>query len=194
MTTQPPSILTLDPRALKVLAHPLRSRLLAALREHGPATATALAERLGTNTGATSYHLRRLASVGLVEETEDGRGRERPWRAATEMHGWTEGDAAGDADATAASDWLRRFYLATFVERYGSWLDTHASWPLAWQDVAGSSDYVLRLSPAGLAAFEADVAALFERYRGDPGPTDGPHDAEVVQVYLYAFPLAGDDR
>ena len=27
---------------------------------------------LGTNTGATSYHLRKLASVGLVEETERG--------------------------------------------------------------------------------------------------------------------------
>ena len=194
MDTPAPTVLRLDPRGLKVLAHPLRSRLLSALREHGPATATALAERLGTNTGATSYHLRKLASVGLVAETDDGRGRERWWRAATEMHGWTERDAAGDPDAEAASDWLRRFYLATFVERYGSWLDTHASWPLAWQDVAGSSDYVLRLSPAGLAAFEADVEALFERYRGDPGPTDDTHDTEVVQVYLYAFPLAGDDR
>ena len=44
MTTQPPTILRLDPRALKVLAHPLRSRLLTALRLHGPATATALAD------------------------------------------------------------------------------------------------------------------------------------------------------
>ena len=78
MTAQPPSILKLDPRALKVLAHPLRSRLLTALRTHGPATATELARDLVTNTGATSYHLRKLASVGLVEETEDGHGRSRP--------------------------------------------------------------------------------------------------------------------
>src|SRR3954451_880596 len=95
MNTPPPTILRLDPRGLKVLAHPLRSRLLTGLREHGPATATALAERLGTSTGATSYHLRKLASVGLVEETDDGRGRERWWKAATEMHGWQHGDAAG---------------------------------------------------------------------------------------------------
>jgi DNA-binding transcriptional ArsR family regulator len=194
MDTPAPTILRLDPRGLKVLAHPLRSRLLAGLREHGPATATALADRLGTNTGATSYHLRKLASVGLVEETEDGRGRERPWRAATEMHGWTERDTAGDPDAEAASDWLRRFYLATFVERYTAWLDTHGSWPLAWQDVAGSSDFALRLSPAALAAFEADVEALFERYRSDLPTTGDGADSEVVQVYLYAFPLAGDDR
>lgn len=188
MDTPPPTILRLDPRGLKVLAHPLRSRLLTALREHGPATATALAERLGTNTGATSYHLRKLASVGLVEETEDGRGRERWWRAATEMHGWTERDVAGDPDAQAATDWLRRHYLAFFVERYGAWLDEQASWPLSWQDVAGSSDYALRLSPAGLAAFQAEVEAVFQRFRGDPAQAadDG---AEIVQVYLYAFPL-----
>ena len=137
MDTQPATILRLDPRGLKVLAHPLRSRLLTALREHGPATATTLAERLATNTGATSYHLRKLASVGLVEETEHGRGRERWWKAATEMHGWVQRDAAGDPDAEAASDWLRRHYLAYFVERYGRWLDAHASWPLARQDAAG---------------------------------------------------------
>ena len=194
MDTQPATILRLDPRGLKVLAHPLRSRLLTALREHGPATATALAERLATNTGATSYHLRKLASVGLVEETEDGRGRERWWRAATEMHGWTQRDAAGDPDAEAASDWLRRNSLAFFVERYGRWLDAHASWPLAWQDVAGSSDYALRLSPTALDAFEADVEALFQRYRSDPPATDDAADSEVVQVYLYAFPLLGEDR
>lgn len=191
MDTQPPTILRLDPRGLKVLAHPLRSRLLTALREFGPATATALAERLGTNTGATSYHLRKLASVGLVEETDEGRGRERWWRAATEMHGWTEHDVASDPDAQAATDWLRRYYLASFVERYGAWLDDQAAWPLAWQDVAGSSDYALRLSPVGLAAFQAEVEALLQRFRGDPA--DGaPYDVEgeeIVQIYLYAFPL-----
>ncbi|HWH01466.1 MAG TPA: helix-turn-helix domain-containing protein, partial [Pilimelia sp.] len=68
---------------LRVLAHPLRSRLLGSLRVHGPQTATALAARLRTNTGAASYHLRQLAGAGLVaEETGRGRGRERWWRAA----------------------------------------------------------------------------------------------------------------
>lgn len=194
MDTTRPTILRLDPEGLKVLAHPLRSRLLTALREHGPATATALARRLGTNTGATSYHLRRLASVGLVDETDEGRGRERWWKAATEMHGWTQRDAAGDPDAEAASDWLRRHYLANFVERYGSWLDAHGSWPLAWQDVAGGSDYALRLSPSALAAFQAEVEALFVRYRTDQPATDDAGDAAAVQVYLYAFPLTDAGR
>jgi len=187
MTTQPTTVLRLDPRGLKVLAHPLRSRLLTALRMNGPATATALAQALETNTGATSYHLRRLAAVGLVEEAEGGRGRERWWRAATEMHSWTERDVAGDPDGQAATDWLRRHYHHLFMERYQSWLDAQGTWPLEWQDAAGASDYAFRLSPARLVAFNAEVNALFERFRAMP--SDHPEDEEVVQVYLYAFPL-----
>ena len=187
MTTQPTTVLRLDPRGLKVLAHPLRSRLLTALRMNGPATATALAQALETNTGATSYHLRRLAAVGLVEEAEGGHGRERWWRAATEMHSWTERDVAGDPDGQAATDWLRRHYHHLFMERYQSWLDAQGTWPLEWQDAAGASDYAFRLSPARLVAFNAEVNALFERFRAMP--SDHPEDEEVVQVYLYAFPL-----
>ena len=63
----------LTPASLRVLAHPLRSRLLGALRRHGPSTATDLATLLGTNSGATSYHLRKLESVGLVQDTERAR-------------------------------------------------------------------------------------------------------------------------
>jgi predicted ArsR family transcriptional regulator len=43
-------------------------RILGSLREFGPATASALADRLGESSGATSYHLRQLASFGFVEE------------------------------------------------------------------------------------------------------------------------------
>src|SRR5690606_19778936 len=50
-----------DAMALRALAHPQRMRMLAMLRIDGPATATALAERMGLNSGATSYHLRQLA-------------------------------------------------------------------------------------------------------------------------------------
>jgi len=169
-----------------VLAHPLRSRLLSALRAGGPATATTLAGRLGTNTGATSYHLRKLASVGLVEETGEGHGRERWWRAATEMHGFTQRDVAYDPDARAAADWLRRYYLRSFVDRFEHWLTVHETWPLEWQEVADASDFLLRLSPKRLAELQAEAFALFERYR-DPDPDDP--DARLVEVDLHAFPI-----
>jgi DNA-binding transcriptional ArsR family regulator len=193
MTNANPSVFHLDTKAITVLAHPLRSRLLTLLRMHGPATATDLARQLDTNTGATSYHLRKLASVGLVEETAEGRGRERPWRAATEFHGWTEHEVADDPDAKAASDWLRRFYLRSFVERYETWLSVQETWPIAWQDATGGSDFALRLTPAGLDALNADIQALYERYRSTSEPADD-EDAQVVQVHVYTYPSEAEVR
>ena len=77
-TRPAPREVRIDHRQVRVLAHPLRMRLVGALRVKGPATATTLAELLNTNTGATSYHLRQLAEVGLVVEDPDrGTGRQR---------------------------------------------------------------------------------------------------------------------
>jgi len=186
-----PSMIHLGANAVKVLAHPLRSRLLSALRSGGPATATALAQRLDTNTGATSYHLRRLESVGLVTETGEGHGRERWWRAATEMHTFTQRDVAYDPDARGAADWLRRYYLRSFVDRYQAWLEVQESWSMDWQEVGDASDYLLRVSPGRLAELKVEIDAVLERYR-DPDPDDP--DAMPVEFDLHAFPLVPKPR
>ena len=102
-----PRAVRLDHRQVRVMAHPLRLRLVGALRVKGPATATRLAELLGTNTGATSYHLRQLAEVGLVVEDPDlGTGRQRYWRAAHDVTSWEPSDFDDDPDARAAIDRL----------------------------------------------------------------------------------------
>jgi hypothetical protein len=178
--------LHLDATAIKVLAHPLRSRLLTQLRLAGPATATGLAAALTTNTGATSYHLRRLASVGLVVDTGEGSGRQRLWRASTESHSWDPSDVAGDDDAEAALDWLVRDYLRHFVAGYSEWLDAAATWPVAWRDAAGMGDGYVIATPEQARALAADVGAVVERYRlagsGDPR-------ARRLAVYGAVFPL-----
>ena len=191
VTDRPFTTLHLDARALRVLAHPLRSRLLTALRTGGPATATALARTLDTNSGATSYHLRRLESVGLVEETDEGRGRERWWRASTAAHDWTQRDVAGDPEAEAASDWLRRHYLRSFVDHYEAWLDAGPSWPLDWRAAAESGDALLHLTPTQLAALQQDVITLLDRYR-EIAPAEEP-PTRPVAVYWHAFPLSEAD-
>jgi DNA-binding transcriptional ArsR family regulator len=181
------STIRLDARALRILAHPLRSRLLTALRLDGPATATSLARSLDTNTGATSYHLRRLAAVGLVEETEGGHGRERRWAAATESHAWTEHDLIGHPDGQAASDWLRRQYLGSFVDGYERWLEVQKDWPIEWRAAAESIDAAVRVTPDDLTALLGELSALFERYR-DPRPDDPV--AERVQLFVHTVPVA----
>ncbi|PFG38450.1 ArsR family transcriptional regulator [Georgenia soli] len=174
----------LDARAMKVLAHPLRTRLLGALRLEGPDTATGLARLLGTNSGATSYHLRRLADVGLVEETGTGTGRQRVWRAAHDRHSWTTSAAGDDPDAVAANDWLQQDATRLAQERVSAWHAEKQSWPLPWRDVAGLSDYFLDLTPDRLAALLHDLDAVVERYRGET-PGEGSHR---VFLYLHACP------
>ncbi|HEX7747093.1 MAG TPA: helix-turn-helix domain-containing protein, partial [Micromonosporaceae bacterium] len=143
-----PRVVRLSPAQIKILAHPLRVRLLGLLRTDGPATATALARALDTNTGATSYHLRQLAEVGLVEEEPDrGAGRQRWWRAAHELSSWRPTDFDKDPDASAAVDWLRGHQVRVMDEQVERWLAVEHTYPMIWRDTAGMSDIPMRLTP-----------------------------------------------
>ncbi|TPX03199.1 helix-turn-helix transcriptional regulator, partial [Schumannella luteola] len=155
----------LDARAVRVLAHPLRSRILGRLRLHGAATATELAAELGTNTGATSYHLRALESVGLVVDTEEGVGKRRLWRASTDSHTWADSDFAADEDARTALGWLQRDYVRQHAERAEQWLDVNETWPAEWVDQLGLDDAVLLVTPEQLADMEREIEAVVDRYR-----------------------------
>lgn len=172
---------------LRALAHPLRARLLGALRFHGPATSTALAARLGTNSGATSYHLRQLAEVGLVEDdTERSNRRDRWWRAAHDATSWRSEDFADDPDARAADDWLLRHQAQVSAGWLHDWLEAREDWPAEWRDAADQSDYHLDLTAAELRALMDDLHAVMRTHRDRPGGTsDG---AERVTVLLQGFP------
>ena len=180
----------LTPEAVKVLAHPLRTRLLSALRRGGPATATMLAAELATHTGATSYHLRRLAEVGLVVDTGQGAGRRRLWRAASHAHTWAPGDFADDADASTALDWIVRNYHREFDEEYSQWLDREGRWPADWREATGMSSHKLLLTPAQLRELATEMEVLLERYRHIEQPE--ADQARHVAVWQFAFPLPGE--
>jgi DNA-binding transcriptional ArsR family regulator len=176
----------LDERAVRVLAHPLRSRLLGRLRVTGPSTATELAGLLQTNSGATSYHLRALESVGLVTDTGQGEGRRRLWRATTDFHTWTSSDFDDDEDARTALGWLRRDYLRQFASRAERWEDLSENWSSEWIDVLGLSDTFVEVTPEQAAALRAELDALLNRYRqvgeGDPR-------ARRLHIYTHTSPL-----
>ncbi|MET0692597.1 MAG: winged helix-turn-helix domain-containing protein [Propionibacteriaceae bacterium] len=177
--------LQLDAAALRVLAHPLRSRLLSRLRVDGPATATALADTLNTNTGATSYHLRKLESVGLVADTGEGEGKRRLWRAATTFHSWNTSDFRHDEDAAAAVGWLERDYIRQLGLKAEQWQDASAGWPDEWVDPLGLNDSYVNVTPDQLRELNADLDALMERYRH---VGDGDPRARRIQVYAYTHP------
>ncbi len=155
----------LDSDQLRCLAHPLRSRLLAALRLDGPATSAGLAVRLNTNTGATSYHLRRLAAVGLIEEdTELGEGRERYWRSVHDVTNWTETYYDDDPDDRAAADWLTRRHLQLVNRWREDWIESRMEWQEEWRAAASSGDMRVRLTPAQTKEMVAELEAVVERW------------------------------
>jgi DNA-binding transcriptional ArsR family regulator len=175
----------LDAAALRVLAHPLRSRLLSELRLGGPATATGLAERLSTNTGATSYHLRKLEAVGLVADTGEGEGKRRLWRASTSFHNFDPSEYRDDDDAAAAVGWLQRDYIRRMAERGARWLDVSEQWPAAWVDAAGISDTFVTVTAEQLRRLQGELDELLERWRfaGEQDPA-----ARRVQLSVLTHP------
>jgi DNA-binding transcriptional ArsR family regulator len=183
-TDQALTSVDLSPAAIRVLAHPLRARLLSALRVDGPATATTLAASLGTNTVATSYHLRKLASVGLVADAEGGRTRERRWKAAHDMHSWFPSHADDDPDARAASDWLAGESARRFQGLVDAWRQAGSTWPAEWRDAAGTSDYILDLTADQLDSLMAELHATIQRAMR----TDPSEGQRRVFLYLHALP------
>ena len=188
MVHEKPQSVELGSAQLKVLAHPLRSRLLSALRAYGPATATALAQQLNTNSGATSYHLRQLAEVDLIEE-DPGRsgGRERWWRSAHEFTSWTESRFEDDPDDRAAADWLMRHMMRLKTRWVEDWIEARREWPAAWRDAADQSDYEFSLTPEELAALNAELHEVINRHRAQADATRP--DAEQCAVLLHSFPM-----
>ncbi|MGW4030382.1 ArsR/SmtB family transcription factor [Streptomyces sp. NPDC004838] len=181
----------LDPRTLRGLAHPLRIRLLNALRHHGPATASGLAERLGESSGATSYHLRRLAAYGFVEDDpERGRGRERWWKASEEG---TSVDHSLSVDPDPAVRGAADLYIhevaRLHTEEVGTWLGTAHEWSDAWRRSSDLSNFTLRLTPAQALELNEKVHELIESYR-EAEPAPEATDAARFRVHLHSFPRA----
>ncbi|NUR27298.1 MAG: helix-turn-helix domain-containing protein [Catenulispora sp.] len=171
----------LDARSLRALAHPLRMRILAALKSDGPATSTTLANRLGESTGTLSWHLRHLAEHGFIEEdAERGTKRERWWRVTHARHLLDPGDMSEEPAAMTVymGEIIRQCFERT--NRYIS-----EDWSAEWQSAATLSDWQdLRLTPERLEELNRELLALVDRYADAPQDLDG----QPVSVQIQSFP------
>ncbi|MGO3151730.1 MAG: ArsR/SmtB family transcription factor [Galactobacter sp.] len=78
----PQQYATMSTDVLKAMSHPIRRHILTTLGQSGPARAADLAERLGEPANRLSFHLRTLASAGLIEEAPElaRDKRDRVWK------------------------------------------------------------------------------------------------------------------
>ena len=179
--------ITPEPAALKALAHPVRLRILGLLRSEGPATATSLAQRLGLNSGAMSYHLRQLHQHGFItDDPERGNARERWWRAA---HQATRASKDNDqtAEGRAALDALTQAVAVVHTEQLQRSLEEAPTLPSSWRRATTHSDWQLRVSPARAEQLTKALADLVEGWAEDDEATDG----EDFVVQVHAFPRPG---
>lgn len=188
-----------DPGAAMVALDPVRSRLLAELAE--PASAAALATRVGLARQKVNYHLRALEAAQLVEVAE-----ERRWGGLTERRLVAAAnsfvvspEALGPiaADPSRSRDRLAASYLialgARIVREVG---DLWRRARRAEKDLATLAiDTEIRFaSAADRAAFTREltqaVTELASRYHDASAPGGRPHRLVIVS---HPTPVPGKD-
>ena len=183
-----------DLETLKAFGHPLRMKLYRALYIARTATASQLAEQVDEAVSLVSYHLRKLADHGLIEEAEQqGKdGRERWWQPASKGLSFHDEDFGDEPEKAATHAAIGRLSFDQHVELYRRYLDSAQSWPREWRGSASSSEYLPRLTAEELAALSREMHELINRYeelgraREEAGDTEG---RENVALHLYAFPF-----
>lgn len=185
---------TLDAGALKALAHPLRVRIYDLLSERGPQTASTLAALIGETSGATSYHLRALASKDLIREVKGrGTGRERWWerpKVRINLPGpddqMTPSNRAAAQIVTSEFFRLRHQTLMDYLNR------TTSEDPKEWRDAGLVMTTTLAITAEQMAEVRQEltdvVDAVIERYRGQE---DTPGTRRVsLRTEIFDLPAA----
>ncbi|MER6420365.1 helix-turn-helix domain-containing protein [Streptomyces sp. NPDC001137] len=194
MTDRERDRLIKDVGTLKAIAHPLRMQLYRALTIARTATASQLAEQVDEAVSLVSYHLRKLAEHGLIEEAEpqSADGRERWWQPASDGVSIRDEDFRDGPEKAAAHTAASRLFFEQRTDMYRRYLDERAHWSNAWTTASESSEWLLKLTPAELSELAKEMHALVRRYeeRGRAADAAGDtEDRENVAVHTYGFPF-----
>ena len=136
---------------MRALAHPVRLAILSRLNREGPSTATRLAPDVGATPSVTSWHLRHLASFGLVRDATVGAdGRERWWESAARGFRFAAPEDPTDAEGAAAYRALseQMFLQADALPR--RWFaDVEPELPARWRRLGGLANTRVIVSASG---------------------------------------------
>jgi DNA-binding transcriptional ArsR family regulator len=177
-----------DPRVLRALAHPVRTAILSRLYV-GPATATECSETVGESPSACSYHLRKLASLGFVEEEASSDGRERRWKVKVTGYTYELGDTPGQRAAAAT---LRRHLLDVSAQRLNEYLVTEGSYDAEWVEAATIMTSSMYMTVDELKDLYARIRELLDPYIERVDPSQRPPQTTRVAFHMYAVPWPQD--
>jgi DNA-binding transcriptional ArsR family regulator len=188
MAPEPDTTLKItDVGVMRALAHPKRVSLLTHLASSGPATATECAGVVGLTPSATSYHLRALAKVGMVEEAPGrGDGRERLWRSTVGSYR-VDGDPGAPAEVREAQRELVDTFVAWEEAQVRQYLSRADDEPEDWRDAAILNNSVLLVTAEELSTLNTAILNLIGPYRKRVR-TDRPPGARTVYSLIRQFP------
>jgi DNA-binding transcriptional ArsR family regulator len=175
-----------DPRDIRALAHPTRLALLEVLTLHGPLTASEAGELIGESPSSCSFHLRTLARHGFVEETGEGRGRQRPWRRASIGNVMSEpyDDPQTRIAARALSDMFLEHSLMRLREARANFDQLEPE----WADQQVDAEAVLWVTLEELAEINEQITEIALRYRDRVNdPTRRPVGARPFDLLYFTF-------
>ncbi|WP_207939174.1 ArsR/SmtB family transcription factor [Actinomadura darangshiensis] len=177
-----------DSRVLAAMAHPLRRRLMDALKVYGPATASALADRTDQAVANISHHLKVLGAAGLIAEAPElaRDRRERWWRLVAPELRWVTGDFDDDPARQAVANAAVSLNLDRQVSLVRAWHAVREERP-AWNGAAFSVDKWLHLTPAELGELEEEILAVLDRWEQRTLSGDG-QAREPVFLFAHGVP------
>jgi len=178
-----------DAAVMRALAHPARIAILEHMVVGNAGTATELAEVCGLSPSATSYHLRALAKVQLIEEAPSrGDGRERLWQTAIRGFNIVAGPQSGAAEQAAERE-LTTMFMDVEDARSREWLVRRDHESQDWYEASMYSSVRLKVTVEELKELNEEITSLLGKYavshRGD-----APAQARVVHTTYRSFPAA----
>jgi DNA-binding transcriptional ArsR family regulator len=178
---------TTNPERIRALAHPLRLVLLDLLDERGEATATECAELTGESVASCSFHLRMLAKYGYVEAGQR-RGRDKPWRATSAMHGSFRPDLE-DSASIRAVEALAAVVVDQESQRIRQWLATLKREAQDWAAAVTVTKTSFWATADELAELSRQVQALTDRFaRRRTDPSARPPGSRPARLFAVVNP------
>jgi len=184
-----------DPQAMRALAHPVRLAILDHLQRNGPATATELAPDVGASPSVTSWHLRHLASFGLVRDSEPGPDRrQRRWEAMARGYRFESPRDPQDVEGRSAARVLSQQIFLQYGDLPRRWAaEVEPDLDPVWRNLAGLANTRVVVSAQELATIEDQMERILAPYV-TRAPAERPTDSHGVRLMRYFLPEGAEEQ
>ncbi|TCN39853.1 helix-turn-helix protein [Kribbella orskensis] len=182
-----------DARTLRAVAHPLRISIVEQLTVHGPMTATELGDRLDESPANCSWHLRKLAEYGFVEEAAGGTGRQRPWQITHLGMSWgDEEDGPIALDVQLAGRAMTEVVVGRELDRLLESQVRAPEEPAEWRKAATASQSMVWLTAEELEAANLAVReVLMKHFDRHQDPALRPAGSRLCALVGWGVPTYG---